>query len=77
MIQIGAFPDETAAQERLKSAKSVAGEVLASADPFTERVMKGDRPLYRARFAGFEKDQAQAACKYLKRNDIACLALKN
>jgi len=77
MIQIGAFPDETAAHERLKSAKSVAGEVLASADPFTERVMKGDRPLYRARFAGFEKDQAQAACKYLKRNDIACLALKN
>ena len=28
------------------------------------------------RFAGFDRDQAQAACKQLKRSDIACMALK-
>ena len=39
--------------------------------------MKDSRTFYRARFAGFEKDEAEAACKYLKRNDFACLTLKN
>ncbi len=51
--------------------------MLAAADAFTERVQKGDKSLYRARFAGFDKATAEAACKQLKRSDIACMALKN
>ena len=39
--------------------------------------MKGDKPLYRARFAGLEKDQAENACKHLKRSEIPCMLLKN
>ena len=39
--------------------------------------MKGDKTLYRARFAGFDKEQAEAACKHLKRNDIDCMTVKN
>ncbi|HEX2215178.1 MAG TPA: peptidase M15, partial [Xanthobacteraceae bacterium] len=62
---------------RLKAAQSLARNVLASAEPFTEPVLKGDATLYRARFAGFDKDSAQAACQYLKRNEMACLALRN
>ena len=50
---------------------------LAAADPFTERVQKGDKALYRARFAGFDKDTATAACRQLKRSDFECLALKD
>ena len=42
-----------------------------------ERVQKGDKALYRARFAGFDKAMAEAACKQLKRSDIACLTVKN
>lgn len=77
VIQIGAFPAETQATDRLKAAQSSARAVLARAEPFTERVTKGDTTLFRARFAGFDKDRAEAACKALKRSDIACLALKN
>jgi D-alanyl-D-alanine carboxypeptidase len=33
--------------------------------------------MYRARFAGLNKDQAVAACESLKRSDIPCMALKN
>jgi D-alanyl-D-alanine carboxypeptidase len=77
MIQIGAFDQETEARRRLNSAQSSARTLLGAADPFTERVVKGDKALYRARFAGLDKDQAEAACRYLKRNEIACMPLKN
>ena len=51
--------------------------MLGHADPFTEKVVKGSTELYRARFAGFDRDGAEAACHHFKRNDISCLALKN
>jgi D-alanyl-D-alanine carboxypeptidase len=77
LIQVGAFPKETEAQERLREAQSIARKLLAKADPFTERVTKGNQELYRARFAGLDQSAAEAACKYFKRNDIACMAIKN
>jgi D-alanyl-D-alanine carboxypeptidase len=77
MIQVGAFPDESEARQTLSSAKSTASRLLGSAEPFTETVQKGDKTLYRARFAGLEKDQAESACKALKRSDIACMTIKN
>jgi D-alanyl-D-alanine carboxypeptidase len=76
-IQIGAFADESEAQERLRTARSIGKGVLGNADPFTEKVVKGSKELYRARFAGFDRDGAEAACHHFKRNDIACMALKN
>jgi D-alanyl-D-alanine carboxypeptidase len=77
VIQIGAYPEEDKAKEKLKSAQSVARSVLAAAMPFTEPVVKGSATLYRARFVGFDEDRAQAACRYLKRNEFECLALRN
>jgi D-alanyl-D-alanine carboxypeptidase len=77
IIQVGAFPAEQEARQRLVTAKSKAASLLADADPFTETVHKGDSVLYRARFAGLDRDQAEAACKYLKRNDVDCMTLKN
>lgn len=77
IIQVGAFPGEDQAKERLSKAKHVARSALASAEPFTERVVKGDTTLFRARFAGFDRDRAEATCKLLKRNEIACLPIKN
>jgi D-alanyl-D-alanine carboxypeptidase len=76
MIQVGAFDDEDEAKLRLAAAKAKARDQLGKADPFTERT-KGDKPLYRARFAGLDKPQAERACKYLKRSDIPCFLLKN
>ena len=65
------------AKQRLSAAQSKAKDLLGQADPFTERMVKGDKTLYRARFAGLDNDQAEAACKHLKRNEIACMVLKN
>src|SRR5690606_35595345 len=53
VIQIGAFPAEEQAHSRLQAARSVAGKILAGAEPFTESVTRGDATLFRARFAGF------------------------
>jgi D-alanyl-D-alanine carboxypeptidase len=77
IIQVGAFPEEEKAKERLREAKTLGKTLLGNANPFTEKVVKGRQELYRARFAGFDQDAAEAACNYLKRNDIVCVAMKN
>ena len=58
-------------------AKAKAKDQLGQANPFTEKVAKGDKALFRARFAGLNKDQAEDACKNLKRSEIPCMLLKN
>jgi D-alanyl-D-alanine carboxypeptidase len=77
MIQVGAFPDEGEAKQRLSTAQSKAKDQLGKADPFTVRVEKNNKALFRARFAGLEKDQAENACKNLKRSEIPCMVMKN
>jgi D-alanyl-D-alanine carboxypeptidase len=77
VIQVGAYPAEEEARQRLNDVKSKAAKMLVGADPFTETVEKAGTTYYRARFAGFDKDKAEAACKYLKRNDVDCVTVKN
>jgi D-alanyl-D-alanine carboxypeptidase len=77
LIQIGAFDDELQAKQHLSAAQMKVHAALAAKDPFTERIQKGDKALYRARFAGFDKATAEAACKTLKRSDFECMALKD
>ncbi len=77
MIQVGAFDDEKDAKSRLDTCQNKAKDQLGKADPFTEKISKGEKALYRARFAGLDKDTAEAACKSLKRSDIPCMLLKN
>ncbi len=78
IIQVGALDSETEAQERIETARNQAKGLLTKADPFTEPVVgKGDKKLFRARFAGLDRDQAEAACRTLKRSDISCITIKN
>jgi D-alanyl-D-alanine carboxypeptidase len=78
LIQVGAFDDVDQARHRLKAARTKARDALDKADPFTEPVAKGDKTLYRARFAGFvDRKHAEAACKSLRRGEIPCMLLKN
>ena len=77
IIQVGAYPDEDIAKQRLTTVRSKAAKLLSAADPFTESTTKGSTTYYRARFAGLSESQAEAACKYLKRNDVDCIAIKN
>jgi D-alanyl-D-alanine carboxypeptidase len=77
IIQVGAYPAEREAKQRLSAVKNKAAKILGGADSFTEPIEKGGTTYYRARFAGFDKDKAEAACKYLKRNDVECVTIKN
>jgi D-alanyl-D-alanine carboxypeptidase len=78
IIQVGALESESEARERIDAARSQAHGLLSKADPFTEAVVaKGDKKLFRARFAGLDRDQAEAVCRTLKRSDISCITVKN
>jgi D-alanyl-D-alanine carboxypeptidase len=78
IIQVGALETESEALARIEEARNQARGMLAKADPFTEPVVaKGDRKLFRARFAGLERDQAEAICRALKRSDISCITVRN
>jgi D-alanyl-D-alanine carboxypeptidase len=78
IIQVGALESESEALQRIDAARSQAKGLLAKADPFTEPVVaKGDKKLFRARFAGLDRDQAEAACRTLKRSDISCITVHN
>lgn len=78
IVQVGALESESEAQQRIEAARNQAHGLLNKADPFTEPVVaKGDRKLYRARFAGLDRDQAEAVCRTLKRSDISCITVHN
>jgi D-alanyl-D-alanine carboxypeptidase len=78
IVQVGALESESEAQQRIEAARSQARGLLAKADPFTEPVVaKDNRKLFRARFAGLERGQAEAVCKALRRSDISCITVHN
>jgi D-alanyl-D-alanine carboxypeptidase len=77
MIQVGAFTAEQEAKQRLSTIQSKASKVVDGTDPFTESVEKGGNTFYRARFAGFDRNKAEAACKVLKRDGVECVTIKN
>jgi D-alanyl-D-alanine carboxypeptidase len=77
IVQVGALESESEARQRIEAARNQAHGLLNRAEPFTEIVTKGDRKLYRARFAGLDRDQAEAVCRALKRSDISCMTVRN
>jgi D-alanyl-D-alanine carboxypeptidase len=77
MIQLGALPEQEKAAELIERAKTSGAKLLSKAEPFTERVTKDGTTLFRARFAGFDEDAAQSACKLLKKNGFACFATRS
>jgi D-alanyl-D-alanine carboxypeptidase len=77
LIQVGAFPKETEALDRLREAKVMGKTVLAKAEPFTEKFVKGSQEYHRARFDGLSQSSAESACKFFKHKDIPCIAIKN
>jgi D-alanyl-D-alanine carboxypeptidase len=76
-VQVGAFDQEDEARQRLNMARSKATDLLAASEPYTERTSRGDKALYRARFGGLDRTQADSVCKILHRSDVACIAIKN
>jgi D-alanyl-D-alanine carboxypeptidase len=78
IVQVGALETEAEAQARIDAARNSSRGLLTKADSFTEPVIaKDNRKLFRARFAGLERDQAEAVCRTLRRSDIACMTVRN
>ena len=78
IVQVGALETEGEAQQRIEAARNGSRGLLNKADSFTEPVVaKDNRKLFRARFAGLERDQAEAVCRTLRRSDIVCITVRN
>jgi D-alanyl-D-alanine carboxypeptidase len=77
IVQIGAADSAHEAAALLSRARTGERSVLGAARSVTEKVRKGRITLYRAQFAGLAPDQAQEACKSLKRSGFACFARKD
>jgi D-alanyl-D-alanine carboxypeptidase len=76
IIQLGATDDEDKAKDILDRARSKGRGVLSKAEPFTEKVKKGGSTLYRARFSGFDENDAQVACRALQKTGFSCFAAR-
>jgi hypothetical protein len=75
MIELGAYAGEEIAKQRLIAVQNRAGMILGGADPVIDIVEIGGSIYYRARFAGFDKEQAEGICRSLKRINVACVVV--
>jgi len=75
-VQVGAFTSEAETENRLGMVQQRASDLLDGHMPFTTSFMRGDEEWYRARFAGFSRESAQAACAALKKMSLDCAVMK-
>jgi D-alanyl-D-alanine carboxypeptidase len=75
-IQIGAYSSAAEAELALAATRNRATDLLAGATPATAPIQRGNRQLYRARFAGFSASVAANTCLELRRRQIDCLVLQ-
>jgi D-alanyl-D-alanine carboxypeptidase len=76
LIQIGAVPDESAAQALIRRAAE-ASSLVAAATPLTEQASRNNQTFVRARFAGFPNAaDAERACAELMRSNFDCYAFR-
>jgi D-alanyl-D-alanine carboxypeptidase len=75
-IQIGAYSSAAEAKLALAATRHRATDLLAGATLATSPIQKGNRRLYRARFAGFSAPVAANTCLELRRRQIDCLVLQ-
>jgi D-alanyl-D-alanine carboxypeptidase len=75
-VQVGAFLSQGEAENRLGAVQQRALDLLDGHLPFTASFMKEDKEWYRARFAGFSRQDAQATCEALKKRSFDCVAMR-
>jgi D-alanyl-D-alanine carboxypeptidase len=77
VVQIASSPKQSEAKASLEKATKQAPKVLADASSFTVAFDNGGTTYYRARFGGFDSQNAALkACKALKRKKIDCYAVQ-
>ncbi len=75
-IQVGAYATAAEAERQLATIKSRAGALLQTRPTLALPVRKGDRQLYRARFAGFDANGAANTCLELRRIGVDCFVMR-
>jgi D-alanyl-D-alanine carboxypeptidase len=75
-VQVGAFMSQAEAENRLGAVQQRAIDLLDGHLPFTATFMKDDKEWFRARFAGFSKDDAQTTCEALKKRSLDCVVMR-
>ncbi len=74
-IQVGAFPTQEGAKNRIDDAQATSASVLKRATPFLMAISKDGDTIYRARFSGLNRSEARTACRQLKRAGVGCFPL--
>lgn len=74
MIQIGAYNQKEMAQRKLNEAL-LKHSSLKNRLGYTEPVHKDDTTLYRARFEGFDREDARKTCHTLRKAKFKCLPM--
>jgi D-alanyl-D-alanine carboxypeptidase len=75
-VQVGAFMSQDEAENRLGMVQQRALDLLDGHLPFTASFMKDDKEWFRARFAGFSKEDAQTTCAALKKMSLECAVMR-
>jgi len=75
-IQVGSFPSKGEATRQIKRAEALQLPSLMDHEPKTLVYVKDNETFYRARFDGFGKKEAQAACADLASRSIDCFAIR-
>lgn len=75
-VQIGVYSSTSDAERAMAAAKTKASHVLAASSPVAIPITKGEKQLYRARFAGFDSASAATACNELRRNGLDCFVAR-
>ena len=76
-IQIGAYTSAAEAQRHLELTRSKAADLIGRAPGVTHPTTANGRPLWRARFSGFDVSAAGGVCTELRRRQIDCLVAKS
>ncbi len=75
-IQIGAFSSAAEADRQLGIARGKAGDLIGTAPAVTQPTTANGKPVWRARFGGFQAAQATVVCTELRRRQIDCLVVR-
>ena len=75
-VQVGAYTNPQEAEKRLGIVKGRAASLLKGYAPVTTTFQKDDTQWYRARFAGFSRENAQSTCDELKRMALDCVVMR-
>lgn len=76
-VQIGVYSSPAEAERAMAAARAKAAHVLGDSAPVAMPLTKGDRQLYRARFAGFDSAAATTACNELRRLALDCFVARS